>query len=102
MKPITKLDQGYWNQSEGYIRVYETNHKVKSSLWNKLNHKIHKTHYKISPFYDSMWTYMKIRFLISRLVCGTWVPGSSELLKMSVTSKGCLVAAVLMVADKAG
>ncbi|XP_023331794.1 trimeric intracellular cation channel type 1B.1 [Eurytemora carolleeae] len=39
---------------------------------------------------------------ITRLVCGTWVPGSSELLKMSVTSKGCLVAAVLMVADKAG
>jgi len=39
---------------------------------------------------------------ITRLVCGTWTPESSELLKMSVTSKGCLVAAVLMVLDKSG
>jgi len=39
---------------------------------------------------------------ITRLVSGSWNPGSSELLKMSVTSKECLVAALLMVADKAG
>jgi len=39
---------------------------------------------------------------ITRLVCGTWTPGSSELLKMSTTSKECLVAAILLVADNAG
>ena len=39
---------------------------------------------------------------MSRLVCGTWQPQSSELLKMSVTSKECLVAALLMVADMSG
>jgi len=39
---------------------------------------------------------------VTRLVCGTWKPESSELLKMSVTSKECLVAAILMVIDKSG
>jgi len=39
---------------------------------------------------------------ITRLVCGTWTPQSSELLRMSVTSKECLVAAVLLVTDKSG
>jgi len=38
----------------------------------------------------------------TRLVCGTWQPGKTELLSMSTTSKECLVAALLMVADKAG
>jgi len=39
---------------------------------------------------------------VTRLVCGTWKPQSSELLSMSVTSKECLVAAIMMVADKGG
>jgi len=39
---------------------------------------------------------------ITRLVTGKWAPGSSEILKMSVTSKECLVAAVLLVAHAAG
>jgi len=39
---------------------------------------------------------------VTRLVCGTWRPQSSELLSMSVTSKECLVAAIMMVADKGG
>merc|ERR1711973_484456 len=39
---------------------------------------------------------------LTRFVCGKWTPESSELLKLSVTSKECLVAAVLMVADGAG
>lgn len=39
---------------------------------------------------------------VTRLVCGTWQPESSELLKMSVTSKECLVAALLLVADISG
>jgi len=38
----------------------------------------------------------------TRLVCGTWKPESSELLKMSVTTKECFVAAILMVADQSG
>jgi len=38
----------------------------------------------------------------TRLVCGTWQPGKTELLSMSTTSKECLVAALLMVADQAG
>jgi len=39
---------------------------------------------------------------VTRLVCGSWKPQSSELLSMSVTSKECLVAAIMMVADKGG
>jgi len=39
---------------------------------------------------------------ITRLVCGTWKPESSELLKMSVTSKECFVAAIFLVTDKSG
>jgi len=39
---------------------------------------------------------------VTRLVCGSWNPESSELLSMSVTSKECLVAAIMMVADSAG
>lgn len=38
----------------------------------------------------------------TRLVAGQWKPNSSELLKFSVTSKGCLVAAILMVLDSSG
>eukprot|EP00088_Acartia_fossae_P018182 TRINITY_DN20470_c0_g1_i2.p1 TRINITY_DN20470_c0_g1~~TRINITY_DN20470_c0_g1_i2.p1 ORF type:complete len:260 (+),score=64.02 TRINITY_DN20470_c0_g1_i2:43-822(+) len=39
---------------------------------------------------------------ITRLVAGQWKPNSSELLKFSVTSKGCLVAAILLVLDSQG
>jgi len=39
---------------------------------------------------------------LTRLICGIWRPSSTELLAMSVTSKECLVAAVVMVADQAG
>jgi len=39
---------------------------------------------------------------VTRLICGTWKPQSTELLKMSVTSKECLVAALLLVLDQAG
>jgi len=39
---------------------------------------------------------------ITKLVCGKWNPQSSEILKMSVTSKECLVAAIFLVADGAG
>jgi len=39
---------------------------------------------------------------VTRLIVGVWKPESSELLKMSVTSKECLVAALLLVADKQG
>merc|ERR1712055_835053 len=39
---------------------------------------------------------------ITRLVCGAWKPESSELLKMSVTSKECFVAAIFLVTDKSG
>lgn len=39
---------------------------------------------------------------ITRLLCGHWSPGSSEILKISVTSKGCILAALLMVADLSG
>lgn len=37
---------------------------------------------------------------ITRLVCGNWTPDKSELLGLSVTSKECLVAAMLLVADR--
>ena len=39
---------------------------------------------------------------LTRLICGIWRPSSTELLAMSLTSKECLVAAVVMVADQAG
>jgi len=39
---------------------------------------------------------------ITRLVCGVWQPASTEVLKMSVTTKECLVAALLLVLDQAG
>jgi len=39
---------------------------------------------------------------VTRLVCGLWRPDSSELLGLSVTSKACLVAALLFVADRTG
>ena len=37
-----------------------------------------------------------------RLVAGQWSPNKSEILKFSVTSKGCLVAAILLVLDASG
>ena len=40
--------------------------------------------------------------IYNRLVAGQWKPNSSELLKFSVTSKGCLVAAILLVLDSQG
>lgn len=39
---------------------------------------------------------------ITSLLCGQWTPARSEILSPSVTSKGCLVAAVLLVADISG
>jgi hypothetical protein len=39
---------------------------------------------------------------LGRLLCGQWKPASSELLSMSQTTKGCLLVALLMVADIAG
>ena len=39
---------------------------------------------------------------VTLLVCGLWSPAKMEVLTMSVTSKQCLVAAVLMVADRSG
>lgn len=39
---------------------------------------------------------------ITRLVCGVWKPSSSEVLSMSVTTKECIVAAILIVLDDAG
>jgi len=39
---------------------------------------------------------------MTKLICGTWTPQSSEVLKMSVTSKECLVAAILLVLDQGG
>merc|ERR1712071_206310 len=39
---------------------------------------------------------------ITRLICGIWKPTSSEVLDMSVTTKECLMAAVLLVLDQGG
>jgi len=39
---------------------------------------------------------------ITRLISGEWSPGRSELLQMSVTTKECLVAAVLLLSSSAG
>merc|ERR1719348_1827097 len=39
---------------------------------------------------------------LTKLICGKWEPGRSELLSMSVTSKECLVAAILLVMDRQG
>ena len=52
--------------------------------------------------FDIKMATLFIKVVFQRLVCGTWKPESSELLKMSVTSKECLVAAILMVIDKSG
>jgi len=38
----------------------------------------------------------------TRLVAGQWSPNKSEVIKFSVTSKGCLVAAILLVLDASG
>ena len=46
--------------------------------------------------------FMTLQTLHDRLLCGQWTPGSSEILSMSVTSKGCLLSAVLLVADLSG
>merc|ERR1712226_147251 len=37
---------------------------------------------------------------VTRLVCGVWKPSASEILEMSVTTKECLCASVLLVLDQ--
>ena len=39
---------------------------------------------------------------VTRLVCGVWSPGSTEVLAMSTTCKATLVAATLMVVERNG
>ena len=39
---------------------------------------------------------------ITRLITGDWSPARSELLQMSVTTKECLAAAVLLLSSSAG
>merc|ERR1712112_709011 len=39
---------------------------------------------------------------VTRLLGGVWKPASSEILEMSVTTKECAVAAVLLVLDQGG
>merc|ERR1712080_155388 len=39
---------------------------------------------------------------ITRLVCGVWTPSNSEVLAMSVTTKECIAAALLLVLDEGG
>jgi hypothetical protein len=39
---------------------------------------------------------------VTRLLCGVWKPSSSEILEMSVTTKECLCASILLVLDQTG
>jgi len=39
---------------------------------------------------------------VTRLLCGVWKPSSTEILDMSVTTKECLLAALLLVLDQSG